>query len=119
MLGSYQSGFWKENLAMSRLLWILGLCALCLLPGRASADRLKPHESVASEISSRQRCACTWRRPSRTVHYKRYRSVRAIYPIGLDPLPYRFGYFPVPYRYHDRFAMLTVRPAGYRYHRWR
>jgi hypothetical protein len=103
---------------MSRLLSILALSALCLLPGRASADTLKPHESVASEISSRQRCACTWRRPTRVVHYKRYRSVRAAYPIGFDPLPYRFGYFPEPYRYH-RVAMLTVRPAGYRYYRWR
>jgi hypothetical protein len=34
-------------------------------------------------------------------------------------LPYRFGYFPEPYRYRYRVAMLTVRPAGYRYHRWR
>jgi hypothetical protein len=103
---------------MSRLLSIVALGALCLLlTDRASADKLKPHESVASEISSRQRCACTWRRPARTVHYKRYRSVRAIYPIGFDPLPYRFGYFPVPYRYHDRVAILTVRSAGYRYYR--
>jgi hypothetical protein len=111
-------GFGKRFLAMSRVLWILALSGLCLLPDRASADALKPHESVASEISSRQRCACTWRRPTRVVHYKRYRSVRAAYPIGFDPLPYRFGYFPEPYRYH-RVAMLTVRPAGYRYYRWR
>jgi hypothetical protein len=103
---------------MYRLLSILALTALCLLPGRASADVLKPHESVASEISSRQRCACTWHRPTRVVHYKRYRSVRAAYPIGFDPLPYRFGYFPEPYRYH-RVAMLAERPAGYRYYRWR
>jgi hypothetical protein len=118
-LGGYQSRLWKEILAMSRLLSILALSALCLLPDRASADTLKPHESVPSEISSRQRCACTWRRPTRIIHYKRYRRVRAIYPIGFDPLPYRFGYFPEPYRYHDRVAMLTVRPAGYRYYRWR
>ena len=100
---------------MSRLLSILALSALWLLPDRASADTLKPHESVASEISSRQRCACTWRRPTRIIHYKRYRSVRADYPIGFDPLPYRFGYFPEPYRYRYHAAMLTVRP--YRYYR--
>jgi len=49
------------------------------------------------------------------VHYRRYRSVGAIYPIGYDPLPYRFGYFPEPYRYRHRVAMLTVGP--YRYYR--
>src|SRR5437899_6059392 len=107
---------------MFRLLSILALSALCLLLDRASADTLKPHESVASEISSRQRCTCTWRRPTRITHYKRYRnkryrSIAAISPIGFDPLPYRFGYFPEPYRYRDRVAMLTVRP--YRYYRWR
>src|SRR5258705_12902146 len=52
----------KRFLTMSRLLSILALGALCLLPDRMSADTLKPHESVVSEISSRQRCACTWRR---------------------------------------------------------
>jgi hypothetical protein len=45
-----------------------------------------------------------------------YRSVSAIYPIGYDPLPYRFGYFPEPYRYRHRVTMLTARP--YRYY-WR
>jgi len=111
-------GFGKKRfLAMSRVLPILALSALCLVPVRASADTLKPHESVASEISSRQRCACTWRRPGRIVHYKRYRSVRANYSylFGFDPLPYRFGYFPEPYRYRYHAAMLTVRP--YRYYR--
>jgi hypothetical protein len=82
---------------MSRLLTLLlALSALCLLPGRASADTLKPHESVVSEISSRQRCACT---------YKRYRSVRRAYLIGYDPLPYRFGSTSIwapPYRYYWR-----------------
>ena len=102
---------------MFRLLSILALSALCTLPDRASADTPKPHERVTSEISSRQRCACTSGRSTRIIHYKRYRSVRADYPIGFDPLPYRFGYFPEPYRYHDRVAMLTVRP--YRYYRWR
>ncbi len=104
---------------MLRLLSIIAFSALCILPDRASADALKPHESVASEISSRQRCACTWRRSSRIIHYKRYRSVSANYSylFGFDPLPYRFGYFPEPYRYDDRVAMLTVRP--YRYYRWR
>ena len=102
---------------MSRLLSILALSALCLLPDGASADTLKPHESVASEISSRQRCACTWRRSARIIHYKRYRSVSANYSylFGFDPLPYRFGYFPEPYRYRYHAAMLTVRP--YRYYR--
>jgi hypothetical protein len=111
----------KRFLTMSRLLSILALGALCLLPDRVSADTLKPHESVASEISSRQRCACTWRRPTRIVHYKRYRNVGAnySYSFGFDPLPYRFGYFPEPYRYRYRVAMLTARPPGYRYHRWR
>jgi hypothetical protein len=37
---------------------------------------------------------CAKRHPTRIIHYKRYRSVRADYPIGFDPLPYRFGYFP-------------------------
>ncbi len=60
-LRSYRSGPGKD-LAMFRLLSILAFSALCILPDRASADALKPHESVASEISSRQRCACsTWR----------------------------------------------------------
>ena len=114
LLGSFQSGLRKEILGHVSPPVDSRLSALCLLPDRASADTLKPHESVASEISSRQRCACTWRRPTRIIHYKRYRSVRADYPIGFDPLPYRFGYFPEPYRYHDRVAVLTVRPAGYR-----
>jgi hypothetical protein len=100
---------------MARLLSILALGALCLIPGRASADTLKPHESVVSEISSRQRCACTWRRPTRVVHYKRYRRANYSYLFGFDPLPYRFGYFPEPYRYRYHAAMLTVRP--YRYYR--
>ena len=118
-LGSYQPGLRKERfLAMARLLSILVLSALCLPPGRASADTLKPHESVVSEMGSRQRCACTWRRQARIVHYKRYRSVRAHYSdysFGLDPLPYRFGYFPEPYRYRYHAAMVTIRP--YRYYR--
>ena len=102
---------------MSRLLPLLALSALCLVPIRASADTLKPHESVASEISSRQRCACTWHRSARIIHYKRYRSVGAnySYSFGFDPLPYRFGYFPKPYRYLYHAAMLTARP--YRYYR--
>src|SRR5258706_13592233 len=106
---------------MIRVLSILDLDALWLIPVRMSADPLMPHESVVSEISSRQRCAFTWRRPTRIVHYKRYRNVGAnySYSFGFDPLPYRFGYFPEPYRYRYRVAMLTVRPAGYRYHRWR
>jgi len=90
---------------MPRLLMVLALSAVCFLSGRASADMLKPPESAACEISSRQRCACTWRRPTRVVHYS----------FGYDPLPYRFGYFPEPYRYRHRVAMLTVRP--YRYYR--
>ena len=103
---------------MFRLLSILAFSALCILPDRASADQLKPHESLASEISSRQRCACTWRGPTRIIHHGRYRNIRTAYlTIGYDPLPYRFGYFPVPYRYHDRVAILTVRSAGYRYYR--
>src|SRR6266403_2049939 len=84
-----------------RLLSILALSALCILPDRASADQLKPHESLASEISSRQRCACsTWR-----IHHRRYRGVRTAYLIGNDPLPYRFGTATVwgpPYRYYWR-----------------
>ena len=106
---------------MFRLLSILALSALCTLPDRVSADTLKPRESVASEISSLQRRACTWRRPTRVVHYRRYWSVGAnySYSFGYDPLPYRFGYFPQPYRYFDRFAMLTVRPLGHRHYRCR
>jgi hypothetical protein len=110
----------REIVAMPRLLPLLALSALCLLPDRVSADTLKPHESVASEISSRQRCVCTWHRPARFVH-KRYRHVAANYSylFGFDPLPYRFGYFPKPYRYLYHGTMLAVRPASYRYYRWR
>jgi hypothetical protein len=112
-------GFGKRSFAMPRLLSILALGALFLLPDRVSADTLRLHENAASEMTSRQRCACAWRRPARIVHYKRYRSVRANYSylFGFDPLPYRFGYFPEPYRYRYRTAMLSVRP--YRYYRWR
>jgi len=87
---------------MFRLLSILAFSALCILLDRASADQLKPHESLVSEISSRQRCACsTWRRPTRIVHYRHYRYST----IGYDPLPYRFGSASVwarPYRYYWR-----------------
>jgi hypothetical protein len=102
-LRSYQSGPLKD-LAMFRFLSILALSALCTLPDRASADAMKPHETLASEISSRQRCACsTWRGPTRVIHYRRYRSFRTAYLIGYDPLPYRFGSASVwarPYRYY-------------------
>jgi hypothetical protein len=86
---------------MSRMLSILALTAICVLSGRASADTLKPHESVVTEISSRQRCACstTWHRPARV--YRHYRA----YLIGYDPLPYRFGSTFVwerSYRYYWR-----------------
>ena len=91
---------------MFRLLSILAFSALCIPPDRVSADQLKPHESLASEISSRQRCACTWRGPTRIIHHRRYRSVRTAYlTIGYDPLPYRFGSASVwagPYRYYWR-----------------
>jgi hypothetical protein len=91
---------------MFRLLSILAFSALCILTDRASADQLKPHESLASEISSRQRCACTWHGPTRITHHRRYRSVRTAYlTIGYDPLPYRFGSTSVcapPYRYYWR-----------------
>jgi len=87
----------RKDLAMFRLLSILALGALCILPDLATADQMKPHEKVTSEISSRQRCACsTWRG-----HHRRYRSVRTAYLIGYDPLPYRFGSATVwgpPYR---------------------
>src|SRR5260370_34517135 len=82
-LRSYQSGP-RKDLAMARLLSILAFSALCLLPDRASADALKPHESLASEISSRQRCACRWHGPTRIIHHRRYRSVA--YSIGYDHL---------------------------------
>jgi hypothetical protein len=89
---------------MFRLLSILAFSALCILPDRASADQLKPHESVASEVGSRQRCACTWRGPTRIIHHRRY--LRTAYlTIGYDPLPYRFGSSSVwapPYRYFWR-----------------
>ena len=96
-LRSYQSEP-RKDLAMVRLLSILAFSALCVLSGRASADTLKPDERV-SEISSRQRCACT-----SVVHYGRYR-VRTAYLIGYDPLPYRYGSTSVwarPYRYYWR-----------------
>ena len=56
-----------------------------ILPGRASADQLKPHESLASEISSRQRCACKWRGPSRIVHYGRYRGQNSVLKLVMIP----------------------------------
>jgi hypothetical protein len=49
---------------MFRLLSILAFSALCIPPDRVSADQLKPHESLASEISSRQRCARGVARPA-------------------------------------------------------
>ena len=91
---------------MSRLLTLfaaLSLSALCLLPDRVSADTPKPHANSVSEISSRQRCACTWRGPTRIIHHGRYRS--AYLTIGYNPLPYRFGTATVwgpPYRYYWR-----------------
>jgi len=89
---------------MSRLLALfVALSALCLLPGRVSADQLKPRDSSVSEFSSRQRCACTWRGQAGSIHYRRYRIVYL--PIGYDPLPYRFGSTFVwerPYRYYWR-----------------
>jgi hypothetical protein len=91
---------------MFRILSVLAFSALCILPDRASAHQLKRHESLASEISSRQRCACTWRDSTRIIHHRRYRSVRTACPtIGYDPLPYRFGSASVcapPYRYYWR-----------------
>jgi hypothetical protein len=84
---------------MFRLLSIFAFTALCILPDRASADQLKPHESLASEISSRQRCACTWRGPTHIIHHRRYLA------IGYNPLPYRFGstwVWEPPYRYYWR-----------------
>jgi hypothetical protein len=88
---------------MSRLLTVfLALSALCL-PDRVSADTPKPHDSLVSEISSRQRCACTWRGPTRIIYHRRYRT--AYLTIGYDPLPYRFGSATVwgpPYRYYWR-----------------
>jgi hypothetical protein len=107
------AGTWKD-FNMVRRLSILVFSALCILPNRAFADQLKPHESSASEISSRQRCVCASRGRAHIVHYRHYRSVRVIYPIGYDPLPYRFGYFPEPYRYRHRVAILTARPYHWR-----
>jgi hypothetical protein len=97
----YQSGL-RKALAMFRLLSILAFSTVCILPDRAVADQLGSHENAASEISSRQRCACTWRDPTRIVHHRRYRT---LYLIGYDPLPYRFGSATVwarPYRYYWR-----------------
>jgi hypothetical protein len=37
---------------MSRMLSILALTAICVLSGRASADTLKPHESVRYQLPS-------------------------------------------------------------------
>jgi hypothetical protein len=90
---------------MFRLLSIVAFSALCILPDRASADQVKPHESVASEFSSRQRCACSWRGPTHIVHYRR---IRTAYLIGYDPLPYRYGSTSVwarPYRYYWRHQL--------------
>jgi hypothetical protein len=89
---------------MSRpLALFVALSALCLLPDRVSADHLKPHEGPISELSSRQRCVCTWHGPTRIGHRWRYRI--AYLRIGYDPLPYRFGSTFVwqrPYRYYWR-----------------
>ena len=78
--------------------------------------------SAGSESSSRHRCRCVSQRPARVVRYDRrhYRGTVAgiaFYPIGFDPLPYSFGYYPTPYRYHQRVAFVSVRPAGY-WHRY-
>jgi hypothetical protein len=87
---------------MVRLLSILVFGSFFLLSDAASADQ-KSREDMASEISSRQRCACsTWHRPGRVVRYRHYR-IRTAYLIGYDPLPYRFGSTFVwerPYRYY-------------------
>jgi len=94
-----------KDLAMVRILSILALSALCILPDRASADELNGPERVASDISSRQRCACTWRGPIHVSRHRHYRTVRTAYLIGYDPLPYRFGstwVWEPPYRYYWR-----------------
>lgn len=75
-------------------------------------------ENANIDLNSRQRCICT-RRPARVVRYQRqtriYRhaALVAVRPIGFNPLPYSFGYYPRPYRYHDRITVVTVRPARY------
>lgn len=83
---------------MVRLLSILVFSSLFIFSDRASADQLR-----STEVSSRQRCACsTSYRPTQIVRYKRFR-VRTAYLIGYDPLPYRFGSTYVwerPYRYY-------------------
>ena len=87
-----------RNLPMFRLLSILAFGALSIFPDRASADPLWTRESLTSATSSRQRCACTWRSPTRIIHHRRYWIT-----IGYDPLPYRFGTSTIwgpPYRYY-------------------
>jgi hypothetical protein len=104
----------NRDLTMYRmflLLSIIALGALCILPDRASAGRLKQLESSVTEFSSRQRCICntTWHRSTRVIRFSHYRAthhrIRTAYLVGYDPLPYRFGSTFVrerPYRYYWR-----------------
>jgi hypothetical protein len=88
---------------MVLLRFAVALVALCIVSNGASASSPKPHESSASDFSSRQRCVCsTLRRATHVVGHRHYR-VRTAYLIGYDPLPYRFGSTFVwerPYRYY-------------------
>src|SRR5262249_4154024 len=101
---------------VSRLLCILAVCALSLSANRASADAEKPNQLTSIDVGARQRCTCTSRPASRTVTYKRYRTGSAYASLGYEPLPYRCGYFPEPYRYRRHVAVLIARPAGYHRH---
>jgi hypothetical protein len=72
---------------MFRLLSILAFGALCILPDRASADQLKPHESfgIRDQLPATVRVHMAWPNPC------------------YNPLPYRFGTATVwgpPYRYY-------------------
>lgn len=93
----------RKDLAMVRLLSIVVFSALCFFSDQASASAMKQPESLASDISSRQRCVCSTSSLSgRIVRYRNYR-VRTAYLIGYDPLPYRFGstfVWEPPYRYY-------------------
>lgn len=103
------------------LLSLLVPVVLIATPARAGdgSKAARGTDSATVEAGSRHRCVCAYRRSVKLVrntHARRYyRGVGtvALYPIGFDPLPYRFGYFPQPYRYHDRIAVVTVRPARY------
>jgi hypothetical protein len=96
---------------MSRMIWLAAVLLILLPACNADASERETPVMAGTDVSSRGRCVCEWRRPAR-VAYKRYRNVVGIHSrlrIGYDPLPYRFCYYSPPYRYFQRVAVVRVR----------